>query len=67
MAWLWKNCLENHKKQRTNSEGQELPLKKCAVLYFGNAMPQLGQQGAFPTGQFVFYGAALIETSENSV
>ena len=46
------------KKQRTYPEGQGLPLKKCAVYTFGDAMQQLGQSGAFPTGLFVFYDAA---------
>ena len=46
------------KKQRTYPEGQGLPLKKCAVYTFGNAMQQSGQPDAFPTGLFVFYDAA---------
>ena len=46
------------KKQHTYPEGQGLPLKKCAVYTFGDAMQQSGQSGAFPTGLFVFYDAA---------
>ena len=46
------------KKQRTYPEGQGLPLKKCAVYTFGDAMQQSGQSGVFPTGLFVFYDAA---------
>ena len=46
------------KKQRTYPERQGLPLKKCAVYTFGDAMQQSGQSGAFPTGLFVFYDAA---------
>ena len=48
----------NFKKQRTYPEGQVLPLKKCAVFTYRNAMQQSGQPGAFPTGLFVLYGAA---------
>ena len=51
---LLKKC----KKQRTNAEGQSLPLKKYAVFSFGDAMQRSGQPGAFPTGLFVLYGAA---------
>lgn len=46
------------KKQRTYPEGQDMPLKKCAVFTFGNAMQQSGQPSAFPTGLFELYGAA---------
>ena len=48
----------NFKKQRTYPEGQDMPLKKCVVYTFGDAMQQSGQPGAFPTGLFVLYGAA---------
>ena len=51
---LLKKC----KKQRTNAEGQSLPLKKYAFFSFGDAMQRSGQPGAFPTGLFVLYGAA---------
>ena len=52
------NCQIISKKQRTYPEGQGLPLKKCAVYTFGDAMQQSEQSGAFPTGLFVFYDAA---------
>lgn len=51
---LVKKC----KKQRTYQEGQDMPLKKCAVLTCRNATQQSGQPDAFPTGLFVFYDAA---------
>ena len=51
---------KNPEKQRTNSEGQRLLLKKCAVYSFGDAMQRSGQPGAFPTGLFVFYDAVSV-------
>ena len=48
----------NFKKQRTYPEGQDMPLKKVRCFTFGDATQQSGQPGAFPSGLFVFYGAA---------
>lgn len=53
-----KKLLKNSEKQRTNSEGQSLPLKKVRCFCFGDAMQRSGQPGAFPTGLFVLYDAA---------
>ena len=52
-----KKLLKNSEKQRTNSEGQSLPLKKVRCFAFGDAMQRSGQPGAFPTALFELYGA----------
>ena len=43
------------RKQRTDSEGQSLPLKKVRCFSFGDAMQRSGQPDAFPTDLFVLY------------